>query len=162
MLTYSFNFFIITKRISDWHHFCKWKFLWSILQMAVSVGTMQLTLSMAIIQVPISVAVMHVLRFCCNYVGGTFCYSYAGGSFCYNYAPDRFHCNYAIRSFCSIYADEGFAANMWVTIFIEIMQVVFSAVHYAHDSVAVSVVAMYVTVSSRNVIYLFLTDTHFS
>ena len=54
--------------------------------------------------------------------------------------------------------------SMWVTIFIEIMnvgvcvaimQVAFSAVHYAHDyfyitQVAVSVVAMYVTVSSSN------------
>ena len=36
VLTHSFNFFIITKRICDLHHFCKWKFLYSILQVAVS------------------------------------------------------------------------------------------------------------------------------
>ena len=69
------------------------------------------------------------------------------------------------------------AANMCVTIFIEIMhmgvsvaimQVVFSALHYAHGyfivimQATVSVVAMYVTVSSRNLIVLSLTNTHFS
>ena len=59
------------------------------------------------------------------------------------------------------------------------MQVVFSAVHYAHDynyvidylinyittvimQVTVSVVAMHVTVSGSNFIFLSLTDTHFS
>ena len=68
------------------------------------------------------------------------------------------------------------AANMWVTIFIEIMyvgvsviimQVVFSTVHYAHDyfcvimQVTVSVILMYVTGSSSNFIFLSLTDNHF-
>ena len=77
--------------------------------------------------------------------------------------------------------------NVWMTIFIEIMQVgvsvgimqvVFSAVHHAHDyfilyyilyiilysmsivvmQVAVSVVAMYVTASSSNFIFLSLTS----
>ena len=84
----------------------------------------------------------------------------AGGSFCQNYATDTFYGNYVRDNVCCIY--EGFevvlfvtrmlvdlsvaikqvtvsAANMWVTIFIiimhmgAIMQVVFSAVHYAHD-----------------------------
>ena len=58
MLTHLLNFFIVTKRISDWHHFGKLKFLLSILQMDVSVGTMQLTLSVAIMQVTRSVAFM--------------------------------------------------------------------------------------------------------
>ena len=66
-------------------------------------------------------------------------------------------------------------AKMWVTIFIEIMhvavsvsimQVVFSAVHNAHDYFVLTsnddVVALYVTVSSSNFIFLSLTDTHFS
>ena len=67
--------------------------------------------------------------------------------------------------------------NMWVTIFIEIMHVgvpvaimhvVFSAVHYRHDNsieiiqVTVSVVAVFVTVSSSNFIFLSLTNTHIS
>ena len=43
----------------------------------------------------------------------------------------------------------------------------FSTVHYAHDCsyfnyAAVSVVAMYVTVSSSNFIFLFLTPNYFS
>ena len=64
------------------------------------------------------------------------------------------------------------------------MQVVFSAVHYVHDynyvtdyliidylinyimtvimQVTVSVVAMHVTVSGNNFMFLSLTDTHFS
>ena len=73
------------------------------------------------------------------------------------------------------------AANMWVTIFTEIMhmgdsvvimQVVFSAVQYAHDYL--SLLYLYagdcfccsyvcnVTVSSSNFIFLSLTNTHFS
>ena len=92
--------------------------------MAVLVGTMQVTISIAIIQVPISVAIMQVLRFCCNYVCGTF------------------HlCNYVFVAIMQVKVSQ---ATMWVTIFIEnmhvslccqssIMQVVFSAVQYAHD-----------------------------
>ena len=52
---------------------------------------------------------------------------------------------------------------------VAIMQVFFSAVHYAHDYFHcnyagdyVSVVAMYLTVSSSNSISLSLTDIHFS
>ena len=67
-----------------------------------------------------------------------------------------------------------FEVYMWKTIFIEIMQVgvsvaimqvLFFAVHYAHDYFYCNyagVVAMYVTVSSSNFIFLPLTDTHFS
>ena len=64
---------------------------------------------------------------------------------------------------------------MQVVVFVVIMEVVFSAVHYAHDyfyaggcyapyylQVAVSVVAMYVTASISNFIFLSLTDIHFS
>ena len=31
VLTHSLNFFIITKRISDWHSFCKWKVLYIVI-----------------------------------------------------------------------------------------------------------------------------------
>ena len=103
VLTHSLNFFIITKRVSDWHHFCEWNFLYSILQVAVSVGTMQLPLSIAIMQLPTSVAIMQFLRFYCNYVGGTFCYIYFDRSFCCNYAGDCFCWNY----FCTIYGGES-------------------------------------------------------
>ena len=57
---------------------------------------------------------------------------------------------------------------MQVGVSAAIMQLVFSAMHYAHDvsiviiQVPVSVVAMYVTVSSSNFIFPYLTDTHFS
>ena len=59
MLTFLLNFFIVTKRISDWQHFCKWKFLYAILQVTVSVGTMQLTLSIAVMQLT-SFAIMRL------------------------------------------------------------------------------------------------------
>ena len=98
VLTHSLNFFIITKIFSDWYHFCEWKFLQSVLQLAVSVETMQLTLSIAIILVPTSVAIMQFLRFYCNYVCDTFSYIYLGGPFCCNYAGDCFCCNYAVRT----------------------------------------------------------------
>ena len=76
---------------------------------------------------------MKVLRFYCNYTGDTFCYSYVSRSF---------SCNYAVRSVCSTYAGDSFCSELWVILFIVIMQVgvsfaitqvVFSAVHYAHD-----------------------------
>ena len=67
------------------------------------------------------------------------------------------------------------AANMWVTVFIvimqmgvsvTIMQVVFSAVHYAHDPIVImqmtSSLAMQVTVSSNNFLFLSLSDNLFS
>ena len=84
---------------------------------------MQLTLSTAIIQVTTSAAIMQVLRFDHNYAGDYFCW------------------NYAVKSFRSSYVGNSSAANVWVTIFIlimqvevsvSIMQVAFSAVNYSH------------------------------
>ena len=111
VFTYSLIFFSITKTISDCHHFSKWKFLQSILQVAVFVGTMQLTLSIAIMQVPTSVAIMQVLMFYRNYVCGTFCDIYVGGSFCCSYEGDCFCCSYAVRSFCNTYAGESLCSK---------------------------------------------------
>ena len=71
------------------------------------------------------------------------------------------------------------AANMWVTVFIEIMQVgvsvaIMQVVSYFLQcimhmpfsivimQVAVSVVAMYVTASSSNFMFISLTGIHFS
>ena len=64
-----------------------------------------------------------------------FCYIYVGGSFLCNYAGDCFWLQLCMHL-------EVSAANIWVTIFMEIMQVgvsvaimqvVFSTMHYAHD-----------------------------
>ena len=59
--------------------------------------------------------------------------------FCNNYASDCFCCSYAVRGSAAHMQVTVSVANMWVTIFIEvsvaIMQVVFSAVHCAHDCV---------------------------
>ena len=113
MLTHLLNFFIVTKRISDWHHFCKWKFL---LELCNWHFLWQLC------------KWQRLLHFC-RFWGGTFCYLYVGWSFCYSYTV-----SVAIRQL------EVSAANMRVTTFIVIMQmevsvaimkVVFSAVHYA-------------------------------
>ena len=94
------------------------------MQWAVSVGTMQLTLSIAVMQVPTSVAIMQVLKFYCNYVGGgTFCYTYVGGSFCCNDAGVCFCCNLQLEDSAAFIQVKVFVANMWVTSFIEIMQV---------------------------------------
>ena len=126
-------------------------------------------------QVPTSVAIMPVLRFYCNFFGDTFCYTYVGGSFCCSYKGDCFCCNDSVRYFCNTYAGESFSSKyvrdnfywnfpgwslccrlcflqyiMDITVFIVIMQI------------AVSVVAMYVTVSSRNFLFLSLIDIHFS
>ena len=59
VLTHLLNFFFVTKRVSDWHRFCKLNsaggsFCWNL----------QLTLSMAIMQVTTTVAFMQVLRWC--------------------------------------------------------------------------------------------------
>ena len=99
--------------------------------------------------------------------------------FCCNYVVDC--CNYAVTSFAAFMQVKVSPANMWVTIFTEIMhmgnsvvimQVVFSAVQYAHDYL--SLLYLYagdcfccsyvcnVTVSSSNFIFLSLTNTHFS
>ena len=110
LITHSLIFFIITKTISD-SPFLQVKFLKSILQMVVSVGTMQLTLSIAIMQVPASVAIMQVLRFYCNYVGGISFKTYVSESFCCSYEGDCFCYNYAVRIFCNIYAGESFCSK---------------------------------------------------
>ena len=107
-----------------------------------------------------------------NSAGGSFCWNYATDTFYNNYVSDNtcgidagfevvlsvtvmfvdlslgkyadncFCCNYVVRSFCSTYAWTVSAANIWVTLFIvimqmavsvAIMQVLFSAVQYAHD-----------------------------
>ena len=60
VFTHSLNFFIVTKMISDCHHFCNstgGSFCW----------TMQLALSKAVMQVPMSFATVQVLSFYCNY-----------------------------------------------------------------------------------------------
>ena len=95
-------------------------------------------------------ATLQDLRFYCNHFDGTFCYTYAGRSFCCNYAGNSFYSSYAVRSFCRTYAGESLYSEMWVTIFIVIMQM------------GVSVAVMYVSVSSNNFIFFSLTDTHFS
>ena len=102
-------------------------FLLSILQLAVSVGTMQLRLSIAVMQVPTFVAIMQVLRFYCNYVGGTFCYSYAGGSFGCNFSRNVTVSVAIMQLKVSFMQMKLFAANIWVTTFIEIMHVGVSA-----------------------------------
>ena len=101
MLTHLLNFFIVTKRISDWHHFCKLKFLYSILQVEVFVGTMQLTLSLAIMQV-------------------TTCYSYTVSVAIRQLEVSA--ANMRVTTFIVI---------MQMEVSVAIMKVVFSAVHYA-------------------------------
>ena len=82
---------------------------------------------------------------------GTISASSAGGNFCWNYATGTFYGSYAGDNVCCIYA--GFEVVLFVTGMLMdlsvaimqleasgvhkippvIMQVVFSAVHYAHD-----------------------------
>ena len=66
---------------------------------------MQLALSTAIMRATTSVAIMQVLRFYYNYAGDCFCW------------------NYAVKSSCSTYVRNSSAANIWVTIFVLIMEV---------------------------------------
>ena len=172
-LTHLLNFFSVFNRISDWHNFCRWKFLYS-----VSVGTIQLTLSIAIMQVTMSVAITQVLRFYFNYAGGTFCYSYVGGSFCCNHAGDCFYCNYTVRSFCNTYAGDSFCSKYVGTNFYcnhasgspccklcrryFLQCIMYMTASVAIMQVTVSIIVMWVTVSSNSFIFLFLTDTPFS
>ena len=139
MLTHLLDLFIVTKRISDWHHFSKWKFLYSILQMTVSVGTMQLMLS---------------LVFFGNYAGDNVCCIYTGFEVVLSVTGMQVDLSVAVMQMTVSVAIMQLevsavhmqvtlsAANMWVTIFIVIMQmrvsvaivqVVFSVVHYAHN-----------------------------
>ena len=115
---------------------------------------------------------LHIWRFW----GGNSCYRYISGSFCCNYAGDCFCWNYVVRSFCSTYTGDSVCSNMWVTIFIIIIQmgvsvavmhVIFSAVDYAHYTSCCNyagdsfLIAMQVTVLSNNFIFLSLTDRLF-
>ena len=88
---------------------------------------------------PTSVAVMQVLRFYCNYVGGTF---------------------------CNTYKVDLFFAIMQMTVSVAIMQlkvsVAFMFMQVQVSAANMSVVAMYVAVSSSHFTFLSLTYTHFS
>ena len=115
VVTHSLNFFIVTKTISDCHYFCKWKFLLSILQVAVSFGTMQTTL-IAIMQVPtsffsvkkvtVSVAIIQLE------VSGTLM---------------------QVKISAAYMSVTNVIEIMQVGVSVAIMQVVFSIVPYAHD-----------------------------
>ena len=138
------------KTWSEWS-FAQFLYCNSILQVAVSVGTMQLTFSIAIMQVPKSVAIMQVILFAtvtlvdlsveimqlkvssANIWVTIFYWNYAGGG--------------SLLQLCRLYS---LLCIIHMTISVVIMHV------------TVSVAAMYVTVSSINFIFLFLTDTYFS
>ena len=119
--------------------------------------------SIAVMLVVLSAIIM-LMDLCCNYTGDCFCFNYAVRSFC------------SIgETFCSKYVGDNFYWIMHVGVSIAIMQVVFSAVDYAHVYIAttetvtsiitiekvmydycywiiqvtVSVVAIYVTVSRK-------------
>ena len=62
--------------------------------------------------------------------------------------------HYAVRSLCSTYGSDNLHSNLWVTIFIviiqlgvllQIMQVVFYAVHYAQDCFVIILVTISAT-----------------
>ena len=95
MLTLLLNLFIVTKRISDWHHFCRWQFL---LELCSWHFLWQL-------------CKWQCLLHFCRFWGGTFCYWYVGGSFCCNYAVRSFCSTYAGISFCNKYVDDNFYCN---------------------------------------------------
>ena len=99
------NFFTITKRVSDWHHFCKWKFLLSILQVAVSVGTIATDTfysNYAGANICCNYAVFEVLLQLC------FCTISSGESICHKYVGDNFYWNYALGSLCYNHAGSIF------------------------------------------------------
>ena len=96
--------------------------------MAVFVGTMQCAIDIfysnyAGANVRCNYAVFEVLLQLC----GTFCYFYVGGSFCCNYAGGCFCCNYAVEVSAAFMQVKVSAANIWVTIFIETVQISVSA-----------------------------------
>ena len=127
---------------------------------------MILTLSIVIM----SVAIMQLSRFYCNCVAGTFCNTYVMlvDIFVIVTKVTVFVATMLLEVPATLMQVNVSAANMWVTVFIGIMLVVFSKLHYALDyfycnyAVAVSVAAMYVTASSSNSIFLSLTGIHFS
>ena len=89
VLTRSFNLCIVTKRIADWHYFCKWKQGGSF---CFNYATDTFFGNYAgdnvcwIYQV-LRWYILLLVCFCCNYAGGCDC-------FC---------SNYAVRSFCNTY-----------------------------------------------------------
>ena len=108
MLTHSLNFFIVTKRISDRNHFCKWQFLYIVNFASGSFCWNYVTDTFYKTYAGDNV--------CWNYAGFEtllqlcmciFCYSYVGGSFRCNHAYDRFYWNYTVRS-CRTYASDSF------------------------------------------------------
>ena len=152
MLTHLLNFFIVTKRISYWHHFWKWKFL----HIVHSAGG----------------------RFCWDYVTDTleqlcrwqcllqlwrFWGPEALVQLCRWYFPLQLcwwiWCTNSSDSFSIEYVYLCWQESL------AIMQVVLSAVSncfYCKMQLTASVIAMKVTLSSNNFIFLSLTDTHFS
>ena len=101
VLTYSHNFFTVTKRI----------WLAPFLQVKVSVvnsagGSFCWNHSAgSFYSNYASESNLHL----CWFWGGRFCYSYVGGS-C-NYTGGCFCCNYAVRSFCSTYVGDSFCSK---------------------------------------------------
>ena len=93
----------------------------------------------AVIKVAVSVAIMQLE------VSAT----YAGENFCSKYVSDTFYWNYASGSLCCDHAGGISYSALCRWLSIVIMQVI------------VSIVAMYVTASSSNFIFLSLTDIHF-
>ena len=126
---------------------------------------MELTLSIAIMLVTLSVAIIQVLRCYCNYAGGTFCYSYVGGSFCCNYAVSSFCISYEGGSFCNKYVGDTFYCNYAGEGLLQLCRWYFlqcirhMTVSIVIMQVTVLVIAMLVTVSSNNFIFLSLTPT---
>ena len=147
------------KTWSEWS-FAQFLYCNSILQVAVSVGTMQLTFSIAIMQVPKSVAIMQVW-----------------GSVAIMMVI-LFATVTLVDLSVEIMQLKVSSANIWVTIFYwnyasggSLLQlcrlyfllcIIHMTISVVIMHVTVSVAAMYVTVSSSNFIFLFLTDTYFS
>ena len=84
---------------------------------------MQLTLSIAIMQVPTSVAIMQFLRFYCNYAGGALCYIYVGGLFVTIMQVTVSVAIMQLEVSAAFMQVKVSTAIIWVTIFIETMQV---------------------------------------
>ena len=126
VLIHSLNFFIVNKRISDWHlvkvsvvnsaagSFCcnyatdlcaygnyasdNICCILAGFQVLLSVTGMLVDLSVTIMQVTVSVAVR---SFCSTYAGDSFCSKYVGDNFYFNYADGSLFCNYVGGIFCS-------------------------------------------------------------
>ena len=129
VLTHSLNSFIVTKRISDWHHFCKWKFL-----LSISVLNFRWQFLLELYK-------WLFLRQLCRFWGSIAIISVV--LYAKVMLVDLFVAITQVTVSVAIMWLEVSAANMWMTICwlemmlvgisVAIMQVVFSAVHYAHD-----------------------------